>query len=194
MKELEERIRKEGIVRPGEVLMVNNFLNHQIDVGLMDRIGAEFYRLFKDTPIDKILTVEASGIAVACMAARYFGKPVVFAKKSMTSNLGNTVYITQIKSYTHGNFTNIILDKRFLNRGERILILDDFLAHGNAVIGLRELIMQAGAELAGIGICVEKGFQQAGDRIRAEGIHLESLAIVESMNGEIGEITFRDQD
>ena len=193
MKLLEDRILRDGQVRPGNVLKVDCFLNHQLDVDLLDKIGEEFYRIFKDDGVNKILTIEASGIAIACMTARHFDVPVVFAKKSMSINLDYDNYETKIQSFTHKKIYNVIVSKKFLTPEDHVLIIDDFLANGCALMGLLELAEEAGATVEGIGIAVEKGFQQGGELIRSKGIQLESLAIVESMNSETGEIKFREQ-
>ena len=193
-KLLEDRIRKEGQVRAGNVLKVDCFLNHQLDVRLLDAIGAEFYRQFKDAGINKILTIEASGIAIACMAARYFDVPVVFAKKAKSKNLDGDVYTSVVHSYTYGRDYNITLAQKFLGPEDRVLIVDDFLAVGKAMSGLLDVCQQAGAQVGGIGIAIEKGFQSGGAALRAAGYRLSSLAIVDAMNEETGEITFRPQE
>lgn len=187
-----DRIRKDGKVFPGNILKVDSFLNHQIDVKLLDQIGDEFYRLFKDDKIDKILTIEASGIGIACVTAQKFGVPVVFAKKTQTKNIASDVYTARVESFTHGKVYDIIVSKEFLHEGERILIIDDFLAKGQALLGLIDLLRSAGAVPVGAGIVIEKGFQNGGELIRQTGIHLESLAIVESMQDD-GGITFRNE-
>ena len=194
MLELEDRIRRDGIVREGNVLKVDNFLNHQCDVALYDHMGAEWARLFAGKRIDKILTIEASGIGIACVAATHFGGvPVVFARKTESKNMDGDQYRTNIKSYTKGREYQVIVAKRFLTAGEHVLIIDDFMANGEAMRGLCDIVKEAGAELVGIGIAVEKGFQHGGDLVRARGIQLESLAIVESMDADTGEIVFRPQ-
>ena len=194
MKLLEERIQKDGIVREGNVLKVDSFLNHQMDIRLFGEIGKEFRRRFEGCGINKILTIEASGIGIACITAQYFDDaPVVFAKKNPTKNIAGEVYTSKVESFTHGRVYNIIVSKRFLGPEDRVLIIDDFLANGCALMGLLELAEEAGATVEGIGIAVEKGFQQGGELIRSKGIQLESLAIVESMNSETGEIKFREQ-
>ena len=186
MKLLEERIRKDGVIKPGNVLKVDSFLNHQMDVELFDEMGAEFKRLFAENPINKILTIEASGIGLACLTAQYFGVPVVFAKKSRTSNISSEVYSTPVESYTHGNTNNVIVSKQYLGAGDRVLIIDDFLATGNALKGLIELCRLAGADVVGCGIAIEKRYQHGGDALRAENIRVESLALIDSMeNGNI---------
>lgn len=192
MKLLEERIRKDGIVKPGNVLKVDSFLNHQMDVELFAKMGEEWKRLFKDEKIDKILTIEASGIGIACVAAERFGVPVVFAKKAQSVNIDGEVYATKVESFTKKRVYDVIVSKKYLHAGERILIIDDFLANGCAVAGLIDLIQNAGAEVSGVGIAIEKGFQVGGQIIRDRGIHLESLAIIESMNAEEGTIEFRE--
>ncbi len=193
MKLLEERIRKDGVVKPGNVLKVDSFLNHQMDVDLFAEMGKEFKRLFADKPINKILTVEASGIGIACVVAEQFHVPVVFAKKSMSINLDGDMYSTKIQSFTHQRVYDVIVSKKFLSPDDHILIIDDFLANGCAVNGLIDLIRSAGATIEGVGIAIEKGFQQGGDLLRSKGLQVESLAIVESMNDQTGEIVFREQ-
>ena len=193
MKLLEDRIRRDGKVREGNVLKVDSFLNHQMDIGLLNEIGKEFRRLFPEPEINKILTIEASGIGIACIAAQYFGVPVVFAKKNKTKNIAGGVYTAKVESFTHGRIYDIIVSKEFLGKGDRVLLIDDFLANGKALEGLAQLVQDSGAELVGAGVVIEKGFQRGGDAIRAKGIHLESLAIVESMNDKTGEIVFREQ-
>jgi xanthine phosphoribosyltransferase len=192
MELLKQRIRADGIVRPGNVLMVNSFLNHQMDMKLIDEIASEFCRRFEGTEINKVLTIEASGIGIAGVVALHLGCPMVFAKKSKTTNIGDDVYCAKVESFTHGTVSDVIVDRRFLNADDKILLIDDFLANGKALEGLISIAGQAHATVQGIGIVIEKGFQGAGDRIRAAGYHLESLAIVESMNAETGEIVFRD--
>lgn len=191
MKLLEERIRKDGVIKPGNVLKVDSFLNHQMDVELFDEMGAEFKRLFAENPINKILTIEASGIGIACVVAQHFHVPVVFAKKSQSINLDGESYITKVESFTHKRTYDVIVSKKYLNPEDHILIIDDFLANGCAVNGLIDLIRSAGATVEGVGIAIEKGFQEGGRLIREKGIHVESLAIVESMNDKTGEIVFR---
>ena len=193
MEQLEERIRRDGVVKSEGVLKVDSFLNHQLDIELFDAMGAEFKRLFADAPVTKILTIEASGIGIACVAARHFGVPVVFAKKAQSINLDGDMHTTRIQSFTHGRVYDVIVSKKFLGPDDHVLIIDDFLANGCALNGLIELVDEAGATVEGIGIAVEKGFQQGGELIRSKGIQLESLAIVESMNSETGEIVFREQ-
>lgn len=191
MKLLEERIRRDGVVKPGNVLKVDSFLNHQMDVELFNEMGKEFKRLFADRPINKILTIEASGIGIACIVAQHFQVPVVFAKKAKSINLDGDMYTTKIQSFTHKKIYDVIVAKKFLSPEDHILIIDDFLANGCAVDGLIDLIRSAGATVEGVGIAIEKGFQQGGDLIRGKGIRVESLAIVESMDDQKGEITFR---
>ena len=193
MKLLEQRILEDGQVRPGNVLKVDCFLNHQLDVGLLDQIGAEFYRIFKDDGINKILTIEASGIAIACMTARHFNVPVVFAKKAKSKNIDGDVYTSTVHSYTYGRDYDITLAQKFLGPQDRVLILDDFLANGKAMNGLLDVCRQAGASVGGIGISIEKGFQPGGAELRAAGYKLASLAIVDSMDDN-GELTFREQE
>ena len=191
MKILEDRIRKDGVVKPGNVLKVDSFLNHRMDVGLFREIGKEWNRLFADCLINKILTIEASGIGIACIVAEQFDVPVVFAKKSQSINLDGEMYSTKIESFTHKKTYDVIVSKKFLSADDHVLVIDDFLANGCAINGLIELIDEAGATLEGVGIAIEKGFQQGGKVIRDKGIRLESLAIVESMNDETGEKVFR---
>ena len=193
MKLLEDRIRRDGVVKEGNVLKVDRFLNHQMDIELFQEIGKEFKRRFANQNVNKILTIEASGIGIACIAAESFHVPVVFAKKTQTKNIAGEVYTTQVESFTHGRIYDIIVSKEFLGKGDRVLLIDDFLANGKALEGLAQLVQDSGAELVGAGVVIEKGFQRGGDAIRAKGIHLESLAIVESMNDKTGEIVFREQ-
>ena len=191
MKLLEERIRKDGTVKAGNVLKVDSFLNHQMDIDLFNEMGKEWARLFADRKITKILTVEASGIGIACVAAQHFHVPVVFAKKSQSVNIDGEVYSTKIESFTHKRVYDVIVSKKFLDPEDHILIIDDFLANGCALEGLIDIVNKAGASVEGVGIAVEKGFQKGGDLIRSKGIRVESLAIVESMDDKTGEITFR---
>lgn len=191
MKLLEERIRKDGTVKAGNVLKVDSFLNHQMDIDLFNEMGKEWACLFSDCPITKILTIEASGIGIACVAAQHFHVPVVFAKKAQSLNIDGEVYSTKIQSFTHKKVYDVIVSKKFIGPEDHILIIDDFLANGRALEGLLEIVSEAGATVEGIGIAVEKGFQEGGDLIRSKGIRVESLAIVESMNDETGEIIFR---
>ena len=192
MQLLEERIRKDGIVKEGDVLKVDSFLNHQMDISLYQEMGKEFRRLFPSSEINKILTIEASGIGIACIAAQYFGNiPVVFAKKSQSINLDGEQYSTKIKSFTHKRVYDVIVSKKYLGPDDHVLIIDDFLANGCAALGLIDIVRNAGASIEGVGIAVEKGFQTGGKSIRGEGIRVESLAIVESMDPATGEIVFR---
>jgi len=191
MKLLEERIRKDGTIKAGNVLKVDSFLNHQMDIDLFNEMGKEWAHLFADCPITKILTVEASGIGIACVVAQHFHVPVVFAKKTQSLNIDGEVYSTKIQSFTHKKVYDVIVSKKFITPEDHILIIDDFLANGCALEGLLEIVGEAGATVEGIGIAVEKGFQKGGDLIRSKGIRLESLAIVESMDAETGEIVFR---
>ena len=191
MKLLEERIRKDGTVKAGNVLKVDSFLNHQMDIDLFNEMGKEWARLFADRKITKILTVEASGIGIACVAAQHFHVPVVFAKKSQAVNIDGEVYSTKIESFTHKRVYDVIVSKKFLHPEDHILIIDDFLANGCALEGLIDIVNKAGASVEGVGIAVEKGFQKGGDLIRSKGIRVESLAIVERMDDKTGEIVFR---
>lgn len=194
LKLLEERIVKDGIVKPGNVLKVDSFLNHQMDISLFNDMGKEFKRLFNDTPINKILTIEASGIGIACVAAQYFDNvPVVFAKKSQTVNIDGEVYSTKIESFTHKRVYDVILSKKYLSSKDHVLIIDDFLANGCALNGLLDIAKKAGATVEGVGIAVEKGFQRGGELIRQKGIRVESLAIIESMDADSGNIVFKKQ-
>ena len=192
MQLLKDRIRKDGKIKEGNVLKVDSFLNHQMDVKLFQEIGKEFKRRFADEEITKILTIEASGIGIACVAAEVFDVPVVFAKKTQTKNIAGDVYTTKVESFTHGRVYDIIVSKEFLGKGDKVLLIDDFLANGKALEGLAELVTKSGAELVGAGVVIEKGFQVGGDIIRSKGIHLDSLAIVESMDEKTGEVVFRD--
>ena len=194
MNFLEERIIKDGIVKEGDVLKVDSFLNHQLDVGLLRQIGREFYRLFAGREINKILTVEASGIAIACMTAACFDVPVVFAKKAKSVNLDGQTYVAEVESFTHKTVNKVIVAQKFLGPEDRILIIDDFLANGCALRGLIEIAEKAGATVCGIGIAIEKGFQPGGRDIRAMGYDLRSLAIVESMDAATGRLVFRAQE
>ncbi len=193
MKLLENRIRKDGVVKEGNVLKVDSFLNHQMDIELFNEMGKEFRRLFQGKHVDKILTIEASGIGIACIAAQYFGVPVVFAKKSSSINIDGDVYATRVESFTHKRVYNVIVSQKYLGTEDHVLIIDDFMANGCAALGLIELVQSAGGTVEGVGIAVEKGFQEGGQKIRDMGIQVESLAIVESMNAETGEIEFRTQ-
>ena len=194
LKLLEDRIVKDGIVKPGNVLKVDSFLNHQMDISLFNDMGKEFKRLFNDNPINKILTIEASGIGIACVAAQYFDNvPVVFAKKSQTVNIDGEVYSTKIESFTHKRVYDVILSKKYLSSKDHVLIIDDFLANGCALNGLLDIAQKAGATVEGVGIAVEKGFQRGGELIRQKGIRVESLAIIESMDADSGNIVFKEQ-
>ena len=194
MNFLEERIVKDGIVKPGNVLKVDSFLNHQMDVTLMDQMGEEFKRRFADKTITKVLTIESSGIGIACSVARALQTPMVFAKKAKSINIDGDVYVAEVESFTHKTTNNVIVSKKYLSPGDRVLIIDDFLANGCALTGLISIIESAGATVEGIGIAIEKGFQIGGTVIRNFGYDLESLAIVEGMNHETGEVFFRKQD
>ena len=191
MQILKDRIRKDGKIKGGNVLKVDSFLNHQMDIKLFGEIGKEFKRRFADAEVNKILTIEASGIGIACIVAQYFDVPVVFAKKSQSVNIDGEVYSTKIESFTHKRVYDVIVSKKFLHPEDHILIIDDFLANGCALEGLIDIVNKAGASVEGVGIAVEKGFQKGGDLIRSKGIRVESLAIVESMDDKTGEITFR---
>ena len=190
MQLLKERILKDGVVKPGNVLKVDSFLNHQMDIDLINEIGKEFRRRFPSDKITKILTIEASGIGIACIVAQYFNVPVVFAKKAQSINIDGDVYSTKIESFTHKRTYDVILSKKFLTEDDHVLILDDFLANGCALLGLIDIVQEAGATLEGAGIVIEKGMQDGGKQIREKGIHLESLAIVESMTDT--ELTFKE--
>ena len=194
MNFLEERIQREGRVLPGNVLKVDCFLNHQIDVALMDEMGEAFHRRFAQAGVTKVLTIEASGIAIACSAARCFHVPVMFAKKMKSSNVGADVFSAEVASFTHGNVNQVIVSRRFLQPGDRVLIVDDFLANGCALNGLIAIVEAAGAQVAGIGVAIEKGFQNGGQMIRQRGYDVASLAIVDAMDAQSGTITFRQQD
>ena len=188
---LEERILKDGIVKEGNVLKVDSFLNHQMDIELFNEMGKEWKKRFEGKNINKILTIEASGIGIACIVAQHFNVPVVFAKKSKSINIEGEMYTAEVESFTHKNKNQVIVSKRFLNEEDHVLIIDDFLANGCALQGLIQIVQQAGGTVEGIGIAVEKGFQTGGKIIRNLGFQLESLAIVEEMNWETGEIKFR---
>ena len=190
---LKERIRKDGKVKEGNVLKVDSFLNHQMDIHLFQEIGKEFQKRFQGEEINKILTIEASGIGIACIVAQSFDVPVVFAKKTQTKNIAGDTWTTKVESFTHGRIYDIIVAKEFLGKGDKVLIIDDFMANGKALEGLAELVTMSGAELVGAGIVIEKGFQPGGDELRRKGIRVESLAIIESMNDKTGEIVFRDE-
>lgn len=193
MNFLEERIAKDGIVKEGNILKVDSFLNHQMDIDLFNQMGEEFKRRFEGKPINKILTIEASGIGIACIVANHFHVPVVFAKKSQSLNIDGDVYAAEVESFTHKRKNQVIVSKKFLSSEDHVLIIDDFLANGCALLGLLSIVAQAGGTVEGIGIAVEKGFQQGGRIIRNLGYQLESLAIVESMDAEHGTIQFREQ-
>ena len=193
MNFLEERIAKDGIVKPGNVLKVDSFLNHQMDISLMEQIGKEFYRRFADKQVTKVLTIEASGIGIACFVAKEFGVPMVFAKKSKSVNIEGEMYVAEVESFTHKNRNQVIVSKKFLNADDHLLIIDDFLANGCALQGLIAIAESAGATVEGLGIVIEKGFQIGGRIIRNMGFRLESLAIVDAMDAETGTITFREQ-
>lgn len=192
MNFLEERIAKDGIVKEGNVLKVDSFLNHQMDIRLFDEMGAEFKRRFSDASINKILTIEASGIGIACIAARHFDVPVVFAKKSKSINIDGDMYVAEVESFTHKCKNQVIVSRKFLEPEDHVLIIDDFLANGCALQGLISIVTEAGGTVEGIGIAIEKGFQNGGRIIRNLGYHLESLAIVDSMDAATGSITFRE--
>lgn len=193
MNFLEERIAKDGIVKEGNVLKVDSFLNHQMDIRLFDEMGAEFKRRFADANINKILTIEASGIGIACIVARHFDVPVVFAKKSKSINIDGDMYVAEVESFTHKCKNQVIVSKKFLGSDDHVLIIDDFLANGCALQGLISIVQEAGGTVEGIGIAVEKGFQNSGRIIRNLGYHLESLAIVDSMDASTGKIVFHEQ-
>ena len=193
MNFLEERIIKDGIVKEGNVLKVDSFLNHQMDIALFDQIGKEFKRRFAKEKINKIVTIEASGIGIACIVARHFNVPVVFAKKSKSINIEGEMYVAEVESFTHKCKNQVIVSKKFLNPEDHVLIIDDFLANGCALQGLISIVNEAGASVEGIGIVIEKGFQSGGQIIRNLGYHLESLAIVDAMNASTGKVTFREQ-
>ena len=192
MNSLQKRILKDGKVIGSDILKVDSFLNHQIDVSLLEDMGGDFYELFKDCNINKILTIEASGIAIACFAAQKFNVPVVFAKKGYHKNVGSDVYTAEVFSFTKGTSYTVSVSKAYLNEGDRVLVIDDFLANGQAVLGLKKIIADAGAELCGCGIAIEKGFRKGGKELREAGINVKSLAIVESMDN--GKIVFRDEN
>ena len=194
MKLLEERIRKDGIVKPGNVLKVDSFLNHQMDIELFSEMGKEFKRLYEGCPINKILTIEASGIGIACIAAQYFHVPVVFAKKSQSVNIDGDVYSAEVESFTHKCKNQVLISKKFVGPEDHVLIIDDFLANGCALQGLIQIVQSSGATVEGIGIAIEKGFQSGGRIIRNLGFQLESLAIVDGMDASTGQIFFREQN
>lgn len=191
---LEERIQRDGVVKAEGVLKVDSFLNHQMDISLFNEMGAEFKRLFADAPINKILTIEASGIGIAAIVAQHFGVPVVFAKKAQSINLDGEMYTTRIQSFTHGKIFNVIVSKKYIGPEDHVLIIDDFLANGCALDGLIEIVESAGATVEGIGIAIEKGFQPGGKSLRERGYRLESLAIVDAMDPETGKLVFREQN
>ena len=191
MNFLEEKIMKDGIVKEGNVLKVDSFLNHQMDIELFNEMGKEWKKRFEGKNINKILTIEASGIGIACIAAQHFGVPVVFAKKSKSINLEGDMYTAEVESFTHKNKNQVIVAKKFLSEDDHVLLIDDFLANGCALQGLIQIVQSAGATVEGIGIAIEKGFQTGGKIIRNLGYQLESIAIVEAMNAETGEIVFR---
>ncbi|WP_304088839.1 xanthine phosphoribosyltransferase [Phascolarctobacterium succinatutens] len=194
MKLLEEKILKDGVIKSGNVLKVDSFLNHQIDVPFVAELGKELQRQFADRPINKILTIEASGIGIACVAAMYFQVPVVFAKKSSGSNMDKDVYFTQIYSYTHSKMNDVVVSKRFLSKDDHVLIIDDFLANGCALEGLIDIVRQSGGTVEGVGVAVEKGFQGGGDKLRAAGVNLHSLAIIEAMDAKTNSVVFRTEE
>lgn len=194
MNFLEERIARDGVVKEGNVLKVDSFLNHQMDIKLFDKMGEEFKKRFANKHINKILTIEASGIGIASIVAMHFGVPVVFAKKSKSINLDGEMYIAEIESFTHKTTNQVIVSKKFLSKDDHVLIIDDFLANGSALLGLIQIVNQAGGTIEGIGIAIEKGFQPGGRIIRNLGYQLESIAIVESMDASTGSIVFRPQD
>ena len=193
MKLLKDRILKDGVVKPGNILKVDSFLNHQMDIALFDQIGKEFKRRFAKEKINKIVTIEASGIGIPCIVARHFNVPVVFAKKSKSINIEGEMYVAEVESFTHKCKNQVIVSKKFLNPEDRVLIIDDFLANGCALQGLISIVNEAGASVEGIGIVIEKGFQSGGQIIRNLGYHLESLAIVDAMDASTGKVTFREQ-
>lgn len=192
MQLLEERIRKDGIVKPGNILKVDSFLNHQMDIPFINELGKEFKHRFADAPITKILTIEASGIGIACLVAQHFNVPVVFAKKAQSLNLDGEMYCTKVQSFTHKRVYDVILSKKFLSADDHVLIIDDFLANGCALQGLMEIVKESGAVLEGAGIVIEKGFQNGGDSLREQGIRVESLAIVDSMTDD--SVSFRKDE
>ena len=194
MNFLEERILKDGVVKPGHILKVDSFLNHQMDIQLMEQIGKEFHRRFSYLPITKVLTIEASGIAVAYPVAREFGVPMVYAKKTDSVNMDGDLYVAEVESYTKKKTTRVIVSKKFLSPEDHVLIIDDFLANGCALQGLISIVESAEATVAGLGIAIEKGVQEGGERMRNLGYHLESLAIIESMDAESGTVTFRSEE
>ena len=194
MELLEEKILKDGVIKSGNVLKVDSFLNHQIDVPFIAELGKEFKRQFADCPINKILTIEASGIGIASIAAMFFEVPVVFAKKSSGSNMDKDVYFTQIYSYNHSKFNDVVVSKKYLNKNDHVLIIDDFLANGCALEGLMDIVRQAGGTVEGIGVAIEKGFQGGGDKLRQMGVNLHSLAIIDKMDAATRTIQFRKEN
>ena len=193
MNFLEERIQKDGVVKEGNVLKVDSFLNHQMDIELFEKMGEAWKRRFNGKPINKVVTIEASGIGIACIVAKYFGTPVVFAKKSKSINIDGDMYVAEVESFTHKCKNQVIVSKKFLSPDDHVLIIDDFLANGCALQGLISIVNSAGATVEGIGVAIEKGFQIGGQTIRNLGYQLESLAIVDAMDAETGSITFREQ-
>lgn len=189
---LKQKILSEGEVYEGNILKVDGFLNHRIDIPFMREVGKEFHCLFKDREVNKILTIEASGIAIGALVAQEFECPLVFAKKTKTKNIAGDVYTSKVESFTHGTTYDIMVSKRFLNEGDKVLIVDDFLAIGNALNGLIELVNKSGAQVVGCGVVIEKGFQHGGDKLRESGVDVKSLAIVESMDHQTGQVYFRD--
>ena len=193
MNFLEERIQKDGVVKEGNVLKVDSFLNHQMDIDLFEKMGEEWKHRFAGKPINKVVTIAASGIGIACIVAKYFGTPVVFAKKSKSINIDGDMYVAEVESFTHKCKNQVIVSKKFLSPDDHVLIIDDFLANGCALQGLISIVNNAGATVEGIGVAIEKGFQIGGQTIRNLGYQLESLAIVDAMDAEAGSITFREQ-
>ena len=193
MNFLEERIQKDGVVKEGNVLKVDSFLNHQMDIELFEKMGEEWKSRFAGKPINKVVTIEASGIGIACIVAKYFGTPVVFAKKSKSINIDGDMYVAEVESFTHKCKNQVIVSKKFLSPDDHVLIIDDFLANGCALQGLISIVNSAGATVEGIGVAIEKGFQIGGQTIRNLGYQLESLAMVDAMDAETGSITFREQ-
>ncbi len=192
MRLLYDKIRQDGKVYPGNILKVDGFLNHQMDIALIEEIGKEFYQRFSTCEVTKILTIEASGIGIACFVAQRFRVPLLFAKKAKTKNLGNDVYVSRVASFTHGNVNDVVVSKDYLSADDKVLIIDDFLANGQALRGLIDIVRQAGATVVGAGTVIEKGFQGGGDALRKEGVRVESLAIIHSMTDD-GTIVFRNE-